>query len=72
MKKAQLSFHDTEQVVMKKAFVSNDYEHNLGEFNDQEKKDKHKSEFELPDGSILQLNDETFRSTEILFKPESL
>lgn len=58
--------------MFKKAFVANDYEHNLGEFNDPEKRDKHKSEFELPDGSILQLNDETFRSTEILFRPESL
>jgi centractin len=72
MKKTLLTFHDTERVIFKKAFVANDYEHNLTEFNDPEKKDKHKSEFELPDGSVLQLNDETFKSTEILFKPQML
>lgn len=53
MKKSTLSYHDTESVVLKKAFVANDYEHNLQEFNDPEKTGKHKSEFELPDGSIL-------------------
>lgn len=53
MKKTQLNFHDAERVVMKKAFVANDYTFNLEEFNDPEKKEKHKTEFELPDGSTL-------------------
>ena len=50
--------------------MSNDFEHNLSEFNNPEDVKKHHSEFELPDGSMLSLNDETFKATEILFKPE--
>jgi actin-related protein len=67
-----LSFFDTEQVKHSKCFIANDYEHNITEFNTPEKIAKHTSEFELPDGSILQLHDETFLATEVLMKPELL
>jgi actin-related protein len=67
-----MSFHDASYVKEKKCFVSNDYQHNLNEFNKPENAKKHQSEFQLPDGSMLQINDETFKAAEILFKPQLL
>jgi actin beta/gamma 1 len=61
-----ITWNNARRIKEKLCFLANDYQEAVTEFS---KTDKHKKAFDLPDGSTVQINSESFEAPEVLFQP---